>query len=175
MATAAAARLKKIWWIEQLRGEKLGLELETALTLTNCIEREKQRLADLRDAVARITAPLDGLPRSNNYTSRVESLIVLIAEAEENLRDLYDEKLVARLNLLSIIHRTTGLTPQMERLLELRYCRCLSFAAIAKEMGYSQRHTYKLHHEAKSRLLQQFDKIISSFAAGTSTLSATAE
>lgn len=147
----------------------ISFSIETVWEISAQIRREEYRLAGLRDSIARITAPLDGLPRGNGYTSRVENFITLIAECEARLRDLYDDRLVARLNLLAVIRRAAGLSPPMERVLELRYCTCLQYEAIAAEMSYSLPHIYRLHREAKTILLQQFDEIVSSATTAAET------
>lgn len=141
----------------------MEFELNSVWNLTKKIQREEYRLSTLRDALNRITVPIDRQPRRNDFSSRIENLIFLIAEAEENLRDLYDDKLVARLNLLSVIRHAAGLSPPQERVLQLRYCDCLPYAKIAEGMSYALSHIYRLHREAKVKLLAQFDEIVAAF------------
>lgn len=134
----------------------------TVYDLTKEIEREEQRLANLRDAVQRITRSYCDEPRGSSYKSQVEELTTLIVDAENRLRDLLDSRLVAQVQTLSVIRRA-GLEPAEERILELRYCQCLPFDSIAAEMSYSRPHIFRLHKAARAKLLTQFDEIISAF------------
>ena len=133
--------------------------IRTVCDLTKEIQREKQRLSNLGDAVQRITRSYADEPRGSVYKSQVENLTALIVDTENRLRDLLDNRLVAQINLLSVIRRA-GLEPSEERVLELRYCQCLPYDSIAATMTYSQAHILRLHKAAKEKLLTQFDTIV---------------
>ena len=134
----------------------------TVYDLTKEIEREEQRLANLRDAVQRITRSYSDEPRGSAYKSQIENLTALIVDTENHLRDLLDNRLVAQIQMLSVIRRA-GLEPAEERVLELRYCQCLPFDSIATEMSYSRPHVFRLHKAARAKLLTQFDELVSAF------------
>ena len=134
----------------------------TVYDLTKEIEREEQRLANLRDAVQRITRSYSDEPRGTAYKSQIENLTTLIVDTENRLRDLLDNRLVAQIQMLSVIRRA-GLEPAEERVLELRYCQCLPFTSIAATMAYSRPHIFRLHKAARAKLLAQFDELVSAF------------
>lgn len=140
----------------------MKFELCTVFNLTNEIRREEYRLANLRDALDRITAPVDGQPRRSDYRSRIDELTAEIVDCENRLRDLHDEKLVAQLNMLTVIRRA-GLEPTEERVAELRYASCLPFDEIPAKVNYSKAHVFKIHRRAKEKLLAQFDEIVATF------------
>lgn len=139
-----------------------GLKLCTVFSLTAEIQREEQRLANLRDATARITRSYADEPHGSSYKSQIETLTTLIVDTENRLRDLIDSRLVAQVQTLSVIRRA-GLEPAEERVLELRYCQCLPFDSIASTMAYSKAHIFRLHKAARAKLLTQFDDIVSAF------------
>ena len=83
----------------------MELKLNMVVELTKEIEKEEQRLGNLRDGVERITRGYEESVGGKRYRSKIDELVTLIVEAEEHLRDLYDARLVARINLLAVIRQ----------------------------------------------------------------------
>lgn len=112
--------------------------------IISAIDRERRRLDGLNDALARLTAALDGLPRGGGYRSRLDALTAAALDAERGVRELQAILVICQVELGELLDAAITDVNQREVLFR-RYGRCLPFAAIAAEMAYSLRHVYTLH------------------------------
>ena len=121
------------------------MELTAIRTLKLEIEATEQKLLALRENAQSITAKLDGLPRSQSFTSKVERLVIEINSGEEEL---------ARL-MIELIETTEALTQMIQQrvkgnaaiVLIQRYILCKTFKEIAIAMNYSEHNVYYLHRQ----------------------------
>lgn len=115
------------------------------------VDREEARLADLRSTLTEITARLDGLPRGQNYGSRVEGIVAKIIDSErliEALKAIW-VMCIAELNdRLDMLVRNSV----QRTILLRRYGFGRPFSAIIKETGYSRRHVFTLHRKGLREL-----------------------
>lgn len=99
------------------------------------------------------TSRTDGVPKSTTATSQVEALTVKIVDAETRLTELVDDMTAAEVDLsLEIVARVTGKAVDV---MILRYVHCLPFAAIMRELDYSESTIFRLHR----RGLKEFNAV----------------
>lgn len=121
------------------------MELLTVRTLKEKIEVAKLKLLALRENAQSITAKLDGLPRSQSLTSKVEKFAAQIVDAENELSRLVIEFAERSEELTTLIkQRVKG---NAAIVLYRRYILCETFKEIATAMNYSEHNIYHLHRQ----------------------------
>lgn len=129
-------------------------EKKTILRDYKRIDRQiKADYAELDELVTLIQSPnLDGMPSTPNNERDLSYLIIKKDEILARiLRDIdLKEAALARIN-----EALESMTSETERtLLVLRYKRGLSFEKVAVELGYSFRHTLRLHGSALQHFME---------------------
>lgn len=129
-------------------------EKKTILRDYKRIDRQiKADYAELDELVTLIQSPnLDGMPSTPNSERDLSDLIIKKDEILTRiLRDIdRKEAALARIN-----EALESMTSETERtLLVLRYKRGLSFEKVAVELGYSWRHTLRLHGSALQHFME---------------------
>lgn len=125
------------------------LSLESIRELDAEIIAIEERLHNLifqRDSYMR---RLDGLPRSINYSSRVERIATAIADCELDLESLRGERADCELQLREEIFARVEGTPA--QVLAMYYCDCLSLAEISKVTSYAKSTVHRLREVGKKR------------------------
>lgn len=117
----------------------------------NSVRKLKVKIADLerhlqalRLSAENLVPILDGMPRATDIRSRVETISVKILTEEQNINDLREELVKAKVKLLRRILDEIS-DPLIQTLLVLRYVECLSFRKIAARMHYTLRQIFRLH------------------------------
>lgn len=122
------------------------MELTAIKTLKLKIELAEQKLLALRENAQSVTSSkLDGLPRSQSFTSKVERLVIEINSGEEEL---------ARL-MIELIETTEALTQMIQQrvkgkaaiILIQRYVLLKPFKVIAASFDCSEGYIYRLHRQ----------------------------
>ncbi len=121
------------------------MELTAIRTLKLEIAATEQKLLALRENAQSITAKLDGLPRSQSLTSKVEKFAAQIVDAENELSRLVIEFAESGEELTTLIkQRVKG---NAATVLYRRYILCENFKEIADAMSYSENNIYYLHRQ----------------------------
>lgn len=120
------------------------MKLSTVFELEEKISAARDELATLKSLATAITPRLDGLPKVQSSTSRVENLAVKILDCERRLDGLVEESLCAKIDLTieitKRVHGTAG------KVLYKRYVECKLFKVIIAEMKYySDASIYHFH------------------------------
>ena len=111
------------------------------------LEAEKRRLFDLQVLSESTTAILDGMPHSKPLTYKIERITALIVECENRLRQLAEELVQAKCDLLNKLQALNWKEIHL-RILNYHYVSCLTFNKIAKLMNFSLPYVSKLHYQA---------------------------
>lgn len=115
-----------------------------------CIERLEAKLDQINDRMISVRSPnLSGMPRGGTPVTLAD-LISEKDELEERIKRLKDKSKKIRGEILD----------EIDSLEDTRYCDvlegffidCLSLEAIAEEMGYTDRHVYRLYSEGVTKL-----------------------
>lgn len=115
-----------------------------------CIERLEAKLDQIDDRMIFVRSPnLSGMPRGGTPVTLAD-LISEKDELEERIKRLKDKSKKLRGEILD----------EIDSLEDTRYCDvlegffidCLSLEAIAEEMGYTDRHVYRLYSEGVTKL-----------------------
>lgn len=115
-----------------------------------CIERLEAKLDQINDRMISVRSPnLSGMPRGGTPVTLAD-LISEKDELEERIKRLKDKSKKLRGEILD----------EIDSLEDTRYCDvlegffidCLSLEAIAEEMGYTDRHVYRLYSEGVTKL-----------------------
>ena len=110
------------------------------------IDRERRRLNGLKDALARLTSVVDGLPRGGGYRSRLDALAASVIDAEREIRELNAIVAICQIELSELLD--ASIADDLQRaVIFRRYGRCLPFTSIASEMTYSPSHVMRLHRQ----------------------------
>ena len=123
------------------------MDLKSVNLAAEAVDRQRQFVAMLRHAACDPHAPqLDGLPHVKQQSSRVESAVCKIEEAENDLRglefDLVEKQVELTAEIFRRVHRRA-----VAEILCRRYVRLEQFGAIAAEMCLSEPRIYALHRE----------------------------
>lgn len=121
------------------------MELTAIRTLKLEIEATEQKLLALRENAQSITAKLNGLPRAQSFTSKVERLVIEINSCEEELARLVTELLDSTDALTRLIQQRVKGNAAI--VLIQRYILCKTFKEIASAMNYSEHNIYYLHRQ----------------------------
>ena len=121
-----------------------GSELNVVRDLNKKIYDCRCQLETLRISAENLVPIIDGLPHAKQAKSRVEKIVLMIAENESELETLKAQIIQAKSDLADKITCNVG-TPTLQTLLILRYVECLSFKETARRMKSSLRHVYRLH------------------------------
>ena len=120
-------------------------ELDDVNNVTKVLHREIERLAKLRDWLARITQEVDGLPHEQSYKrSSIEELITQKVDCENNIEQLRLARAEKAARLVKVIDDSIFDSDQKKVIVE-RYCFSKGFSQIAKELNFSEGHTFYLH------------------------------
>ena len=130
-------------------------DLHTVWRLLQQVTKQEKYIANLRlSAEDLVPLPSDvPPPLSTVAKSRVEKLALKLVEAEQKLVKLREQLILARLRLTELILGEID-RADVQRVVYLRYVDCLSYAKIAKQMGFSVRHVFRLHAKIK-RVMQR--------------------
>ena len=123
------------------------MELVSVKIAAEAVDRQRQFVETLRHVSCDPHAPLiDGLPHAHQQTSRVESAVCKIEEAENDLRglefDLVEKQIALTAEIFRRVHRRA-----VAEILCRRYVRLEQFGAIAAEMCLSEPRIYALHRQ----------------------------
>lgn len=120
-------------------------ELDEVNMVTKALRRETERLARLTDWLKRITQELDGLPNEQGYKrSSVEELISQKIDCENNINELKFIRAKKAAELVKVLDDSIFDGDQKNVIIE-RYCFSKGFSQIAKELNFSEGHTFYLH------------------------------
>lgn len=111
------------------------------------IEAEKSRLFDLQILSQSTTAFLDGMPHAKPLTFKIERITTKILECENRLKQLADELIQAKCDLLEKL-QSLKLDEIYLRVLKYHYVACFKFRQIAELMHFSLPYVSKLHYRA---------------------------
>lgn len=123
------------------------MELVSVKIAAEAVDRQRQFVDMLRYSACDPHAPLiDDLPHAHQQTSRVESAVCKIEEAENDLRglefDLVEKQIALTGEIFRRVHRRT-----VAEILCRRYVRLEQFSTIASAMCLSEPRIYALHRE----------------------------
>lgn len=120
--------------------------LRVVKKISDEIEREKLKLIRLKNLVSSSRADLDGLPKSQNKNSRVETLAAAIVDSKNKISELVQIRLTCQLELADWL---TGQIPneRQYQVLYFRYGLCKSFAEISRDLNYSESSVFRLHKQ----------------------------
>ncbi len=131
--------------------------LQQAYNAAKKIERMKNDIRRLEEAATMCGSSLTGMPRSpSGEKSRLESIACKIADKQQALRI---QLIVLREHQSEIMLFLTELQDEdSKNLLELRYVKGKDWRDIMSEMGFSERHTFRLHDQAVAVFSKIFQK-----------------
>ena len=114
---------------------------------------EESMLAALRESVTVRTAKLSDMPKSKAVNSEVERIALRIVDAEkkvEELKIVFNEAM-ARLEkkIKDAVKKSVSRV-----ILILRYVDCMKFEDIGAVIGYSEKHTRRLHKKALGMIVE---------------------
>lgn len=132
--------------------------LRVCWKLTQEIRNERGRLRELREMAGALVREADGQPRSENRSSKVEELTVLIMESESRIAALEGVKSACVMELYALINAAVG-DSAMRTVLLYRNGYCKTFQAISRELGYSERRIYQLHCSGMKKFQYHFSTI----------------
>ena len=134
-------------------------ELNVVRVLKSKIQTEKNYLLALRDCAESMTGEIDGLPKGNFATPKIESLTAAIIESEGKLTALQTELNLAIPALINKIQSEIK-NEQIQKLLIYRFVMCKYFREIARLMCYSERRIYQMYKNT----LKKFQSISVDFS-----------
>lgn len=109
----------------------------------------------LNGLATKCTSVMTGMPHSPNHgTSSMENAIVKIVDLQHEINDEIDRLVDLKVEIATVIHSMDN--PEYSLLLEQRYLCFRTWPEIASQLGYSLRHTQRLHEEALANV--QFEK-----------------
>ena len=110
-----------------------------------CIERLQSKLDNLNDRLTSVRSPvLSGMPRGGQPVTTAD-LIAEKCELEERIDRLKEKSKKLRAEILSEIDRLED--PRYCEVLESFFIGCKSLEEISDELGYTDRHVYRLYSE----------------------------
>ena len=121
-------------------------ELNVVRDMKKRIRDLERHIEDLRLAVQNITPILDGLPKSTEIKSRVETLALKIVECDRELVDLRERLPHEQTRLAELILREVSV-PALQGFAVLRYVACVSFKETAHRMHITLRHAFRLNEK----------------------------
>lgn len=110
-------------------------------TRINQLEEKISRLEELADSV---NHELDGLPKENFVTSRVERLATSIVDCRNELSTLKTIQITCRIELCEWLNDEI-LDDDVCRVMVYRYAFLKTFEEIAQELHYSPSTVFRLH------------------------------
>ena len=120
-------------------------ELDRVNDIAKVLRRELERLSQLTGWLNRITQELDGLPHEQSYKrSRIAELIAQKVDCENNIEQLKLAKAEESAKLVKVIDDSIFDSDQRKVIVE-HYCFGKGFSQIARELNFSEGHTFRLH------------------------------
>lgn len=126
-------------------------ELWAVRTLNERIHELEVHIATLRRCADVDTSHLDGLPHATPIESKIERLVLEIAEQTAELNEMKAQLKLLAANLTLKINRIPHIKTRTVML--LRYVLCLSFRQIAVELDISIRTVFNFHSKGILQLL----------------------
>ena len=125
--------------------------LNQAYWLDRRIESKLEQLSALKEMATRTTVAMtsDVVNRTQNM-SRMQEVINKIIDMQNEINEDIDRLVDLKRDIMHIIKAENN--TEYQTLLELRYLCFKSWDSIAKQMGYSIRHIYRLHDEAVEQM-----------------------
>lgn len=123
-------------------------ELEEARRLHEEIRTLERQLKTLRMATTNTVALADGMPRTKSHKSPVETLLTLIMDTEERLRELQLMFGRARMKLIRAF-AAAKLSARQHEVMTLRYVACMNFRDIQFTLHLSDARVFYLHRSAQ--------------------------
>ena len=127
------------------------LELKRIGRLNGEIENLREKIKELSDALSRVTHTLDGMPKTENYSSILERLVASKVDLEDKLKKLEVEKEITQAEI-AVTLALSDLTVDERKILLMRYSDCRPFKEIAKSMKYTERLIFLRHRSALDKL-----------------------
>ena len=125
--------------------------LNQAYWLDRRIESKLEQLSALKEMATRTPVAMtsDVVNRTQNM-SRMQEVINKIIDMQNEINEDIDRLVDLKRDIMHIIKAENN--TEYQTLLELRYLCFKSWDSIAKQMGYSIRHIYRLHDEAVEQM-----------------------
>ena len=125
--------------------------LNQAYWLDRRIESKLEQLSALKEMATKTTVAMttDVVNRTQNM-SRMQEVINKIIDMQNEINEDIDRLVDLKRDIMHIIKAENN--TEYQTLLELRYLCFKSWDSIAKQMGYSIRHIYRLHDEAVEQM-----------------------
>lgn len=127
-------------------------DLMENIQLVNEVEELKLRIESIEAKLFYAKGlKLDGMPRSN-----AKSDITDLYNSYIELKETYLQKLLRLIDSTkAVVEASERLSPVERRAIQLRYIDGKPVSVVACELGYEERHTYRILREAESKLCQQ--------------------
>ena len=129
--------------------------LDRIKKIRKAIDYRKTKIDVLVSQAENTSARLTGMPHSPSAdSSPMATAICKKVDLEQEIEDLTAERnsLIAKIDLLE--------NDDLSRLLILRYAQEAQWEDIAAEMGFCERHTYRLHRSAVDALDSKLKEVI---------------
>ncbi len=125
--------------------------LNQAYWLDRRIGSKLEQLSALKEMATKTTVAMttDVVNRTQNM-SRMQEVIDKIIDMQNEINEDIDRLVDLKRDIMHIIKAENN--TEYQTLLELRYLCFKSWDSIAKQMGYSIRHIYRLHDEAVEQM-----------------------
>ena len=117
------------------------------------LSQQEKAIIEQIDELTLLKSPrLDGMPRGSPDPKDLSEIVALADGIFEKWQKLLDKKYAA----LSVITDALEQMPNEteKTLLMLRYIKGMTFEQVAVEMGYSWRHTLRLHGQALAHFME---------------------
>ena len=120
------------------------------------LSQQEKAIVEQIDELTLLKSPrLDGMPRGSPDPKDLSEIVALADGIFEKWQKLLDKKYAA---LSAITDEIEKLPNETEKtLLMLRYIKGMTFEQVAVEMGYSWRHTLRLHGQALAHFMEGED------------------
>lgn len=131
--------------------------LDSHYEINNAIDSKLEQLAELKSLAAKVTSsPFCESHSVGTYTDRVgrttARIIDLESEINEEIDRLVEVKIEIRLKIASVTDSI------LRTILERRYLLNESWEVISEKLGYSTRHTVRMHNRAIAMLEAQSEQ-----------------
>lgn len=126
-------------------------EMNAVWRVKKLLEREQRRLKDLEVFSSSTSPILDGMPHAKPLVYKVERLATMMCECQSRIDELAEQLIQAKFDLLNRI-QSQRINELYERVLCYHYVSCLKMFEVAKLIGYTREHIWKLHNRGLKAL-----------------------
>jgi hypothetical protein len=125
--------------------------LSRAFVLNVRLNKQRERLAALRDLAERVASPtVTGMPRGTDVGKPVERAVIRITEAEDEIAATEEKLAQAKEEVADMIQALDD--PSQIKVLAMRFLSFMEWDAVANALGYSRRHVFRLRDEAFEKI-----------------------